>query len=68
MTSNEQTAFVNAYAKNVASVPRDRVADFVARYESGEDIEYSEDYTSIMDALCVWYDAMKYAKQDAGTQ
>ena len=61
MTPKEQSAFVDAYANNVASVPSDRVADFVARYESGEDVEYSGDYTSIVDALGVWHDAMKFA-------
>jgi len=61
MTPKEQSAFVDAYANNVASVPSDRVADFVARYESGEDVIYSGDYTSIVDALGVWNYAMKFA-------
>lgn len=55
MTPAEQTAFIDAYAFNVADAPREVVADFVARYVSGEDMDYSSDYTSIMDALGVWH-------------
>jgi hypothetical protein len=61
MTPAEQTAFIDAYAFNVADAPREIVADFVARYVSGEEIKYSHDYTSIMDALGVWHSAMMFA-------
>jgi hypothetical protein len=60
MTSQEQAAFVKAYGNNVAHHPDDVVADFVARYESGEDIDYSSEHTSIMDALGMWHDAIKW--------
>jgi hypothetical protein len=60
MKEKEQAAFVEAYANNVASVPSDRVADFVARYESGEDIDYCGDYTSIVDALGMWHAAIRF--------
>jgi hypothetical protein len=61
MTLEEQKAFVVAYSRNVASVPTDRVAEFIRRYEAGEDIEYSNDYTSIMDALGIWHDAIGWS-------
>jgi hypothetical protein len=55
MNKSEQAAFVQAYLNNVASAPSDYVAQFVARYESGEDMPYCEHYTSIMDALGMWH-------------
>ena len=54
MTPQEQTAFVKAYGQCVAEVPDERVAEFVTRFAAGEDIDYSGDYTSIMDALLIW--------------
>ena len=61
MTPKEQSAFVEAYASSVADAPSDYVADFVARIESGEDMPYCVHYTSIVDALGVWHQAIKYA-------
>jgi len=61
MTPQAQAAFVKAYGKNVAHHPDEVVADVVARYEAGEDMDYSFEYTSIMDALCMWHDAVKFA-------
>ena len=61
MTPKEQSAFVDSYATNLAYVSREEVADFVARYESGEDVPYCGDHISIMDALGVWHDAMKFS-------
>lgn len=63
MTPKEQSAFVEAYASSVAYAPREYVANFVARLESGEDMQYCEHYTSIMDALGVWHQAIKYAEE-----
>jgi hypothetical protein len=60
MSPIEQAAFVEAYANNVASLPSDIVADFVARYEAGEDIDYCGDHTGIMDALGIWHSALKW--------
>jgi hypothetical protein len=60
MNIDEQKAFVKAYSNNVAHNPDELVANFVARYESGEDINYSYEYTSIMDALGMWHDAIKW--------
>lgn len=60
MTPQEQAAFVEAYARNVAMTPPDRVASFVESWANGEDIDYSGDYTSIMDALLMWSDGIKW--------
>jgi hypothetical protein len=60
MKTDEQNAFVNAYGQNVAMVADADVADFVRRYAAGEDIDYSGDYTSIMDALGMWHSAIKW--------
>ena len=60
MDKLEQAAFVDAYGRHVASASSDHVADFVARYESGEDMPYSWDYTSIMDALGMWHAGKNY--------
>ena len=62
MTPAEQVAFIKAYANNVASVPSDRVLDFVRRFYAGEDMDYSHDYTSIMDALGMWNDAIYFTQ------
>jgi len=60
MSPEEQAAFVEAYGHNVAHHPNSVVADFVARYEGGEDIDYSYEQTSIMDALGMWHDAIRW--------
>ena len=60
MKTDEQNAFVKAYGQNVAMVADADVADFVRRYAAGEDIDYSGDYTSIMDALGMWHNAIKW--------
>ncbi len=72
MSPAEQTAFVRAYCNNVAHHPDSVVADFVARYvaryEAGEDFEYSFEQTSIVDALGMWHDAIKWKlEQLSGT-
>lgn len=60
MNTKEQAAFVEAYSNNVADLPSDIVANFVARYEAGDDIDYSSEQTPIMDALGMWHDAIKF--------
>ncbi len=62
MTPQEQHAFVEAYSRNVADVPDDRVAKFVESYANGEDMDYSCDYTSIMDALGMWNSAIEFQR------
>lgn len=69
MTLNEQKAFIESYSSNMAYLSSDEVADFVARYEAGEDIDYLSGHTSIMDALGIWHDAIKYCiEQQRGKQ
>ena len=60
MTPQEQAAFVRAYDNHVADVPAEVVEDFVRRHCQGENIPYQTGYTSIMDALGVWHEAIKY--------
>ena len=61
MTLEEQQAFIDAYCRNVAMTKRDKVAIFVEKWSNGEDIDYANDYTSIMDALLMWHDAIKWS-------
>jgi hypothetical protein len=63
MSPAEQAAFVEAYSKNVAHHSDSVVADFVARYELEENFDYSFEQISIMDALCMWHDAIKWKIQ-----
>jgi hypothetical protein len=60
MNIEEQKAFVKAYSNNVAHNPDDFVADFIAKYNLNQDIDYSYEHTSIMDALGMWHDAIKW--------
>ena len=60
MNEKEQAAFVEAYGRSVASVNDAAVADFVRRLCLGEDMDPTGDYISIMDALGVWHDAIKW--------
>ena len=60
MDKLEQAAFVDAFGRNVSGIDEEIVADFVARYESGEDIPYASDQTPIMDALGMWHAGKNY--------
>jgi hypothetical protein len=60
MTPQEQAAFVEAYGNSVADVPTGRVAEFVRRYYELQDMDYSSDYTSIVDALGMWNSGIKW--------
>lgn len=60
MTLDEQKAFIDAYAQNIAHLSRNEVADFIALYESGKDFDYSCEHTVIMDALGIWHAAIKW--------
>jgi len=48
----------------VADVHPTRVAKFVEQWANGEDMDYSSEYTSIMDALCMWNDAIKWKLEE----
>jgi hypothetical protein len=65
MSPLEQAAFVRAYGNNVAAASDEDVTEFVKRYARGEDLDYSSDYTTIMDAIGMWNDALRYAKEQA---
>jgi hypothetical protein len=64
MTPKEQAAFVKAYANHVGQVKSENVADTVRRHYAGEDIQYSGDYNSILDALGIWHSAIKWNLQE----
>lgn len=60
MTPQEKEAFIKAYSNNVASASNEDVRLFLDRIDKGEDVEYSLDYTSIMDALGIWHCAIAW--------
>lgn len=60
MTNEEQQAFVKAFSTNVGALDDDTVAAFVRRYNNGEEIEYSSDYSLIVDALLMWNEGIKW--------
>ena len=61
MNTLEKEAFLKSYSTNVASVSDSDLRVFVDRYLAGEDLDYSHDYSSIMDALGVWHDAIAFS-------
>ena len=63
MTPAEQDAFCEAYANNVADAHPTQVRKFVEQWVNGENFDYSNEYTSIMDALCMWNDALRWSKE-----
>jgi hypothetical protein len=64
MKPAEQAAFVEAYGRQVAMIGDKYVADFVRRYHESDDVEYDGDYASIVDALGVWNEAIKWKLQE----
>ena len=65
MKQEEREAFAAAYANHVAYLSADKVMEFLELYYSDEDKLYgSENYTSIVDALGMWRDAIYYAKEN----
>jgi hypothetical protein len=65
MSPLEQAAFIEAYGRNVASASHKDVAEFVRRYALGEDLDYSGDYTTIMDAIGMWNYGIKFEREKA---
>ena len=59
----ERAAFVEAYLQIVAYAPREYVEGFLLKWEANEDIEYDEYYTSVVDALGVWCEAVEFANK-----
>jgi hypothetical protein len=61
MKQEEREAFAEAYANHVAHLNADKVMEFLDLYYSDEDKLYgSENYTSIVDALGMWHEAIKW--------
>lgn len=61
MTDKEIEAFANAYQNNMAYASREDVIRFVTLHNLGETPDYSGDYTSIMDALGMWFAGQRFA-------
>jgi len=68
MNHDERAFFAEAYANNVAHLNSDEVMAFLESYYSTDDRDYSGDYTSIVDALGMWRDAIYYATKKYGIQ
>jgi hypothetical protein len=70
MTAEDQ-AFIDAYMENLAYTSRKQVTDCITRYRAGEN--FSEMFydiqhcTSIIDALLMWNEAMKFAAKQGET-
>ena len=61
MTNEERKAFAEAYANHVAHLSADKVMEFLDLYYTDEEKLYrSENYTSIVDALGIWHEAIKW--------
>ena len=60
MKPQEQEAFVEAFAKNVATLPRDYVADFLRQYFLDDKRDYGYEESVIVDSLLMWNDAIKW--------
>jgi hypothetical protein len=60
MKPQEQKAFVEAFAKNVATLPQDYVADFLRQYFLDNKRDYGYEETVIVDSLLMWNDAIKW--------
>ena len=62
--TEEQAAFVKAYADSMGYAPEAYVKQFVQCHDS-TDMEDSIHYTSVMDALCLWDRAKTYFKGES---
>ena len=68
---NYDEAFIEAYGKSVAVAPVEMLKEFMSRYhENHTDLyeEFSEYYSSIMDAMGMWEAGIKFAQQQKDTQ
>jgi hypothetical protein len=59
MTHAEQQAFIAAYERNVNDVPRQQVEHIIDNYFGGV-CHYQEGTTSVIDALLMWNEAVKF--------
>lgn len=63
MLTREQVAFIDAYGSSVADASRDElVAFFVMDDDAFIDAHSTGTYSSIMDAYCMWNNAIDFAK------
>ena len=65
--TREQVAFTDAYCNSVADATREEVVEFLQFHTWAEGDEFIErhgtgTYGSIMDAYCVWNNAIEFAK------
>jgi len=65
--TREQIAFLDSYCNSVADATREEVVEFLQFQTWAEGDEFIErhgtgTYSSIMDAYCVWNNAMEFAK------
>lgn len=56
----EQKAFIEAYKQNVSCLHENELENSVTLYASGQDIPYTENYASIMDAIGIWNQAVLF--------
>lgn len=64
MTPQETDQFIAAYSVCVGDVNTETVADFMRRYNAGEDVPYFHGYTSILDALMMWQSAIQFVNSN----
>ena len=60
MTPQEQAAFVRAYSRHVGKVPHQIVSTIVRQHYANELVEHPNEYNSILDALGLWHEAIKW--------
>ena len=62
---NKDEAFIEAYGRCVAVAPDDMLKNFMSRYHEDHDVlykEFSEYYSSIVDAYLVWEAGIKFER------
>jgi len=61
MDKKELNSFIDAYCSNVCDYSRDHVTRFMYAYLNDDNLSGYDGYTSIVDALGMWHEAMRYA-------
>ena len=60
MDKKELNSFIDAYCSNVCDYSREHVADFMSAYLNDDDLTGFDGYTSIVDALGMWHEAIRF--------
>jgi hypothetical protein len=60
MDKTELNGFIDAYCSNVCDYSRDHVTSFMDAYLKDQDLSGFDGYTSIVDALGMWHEAIKF--------